>query len=1002
MHQPNVRLFVLTLILAVSLLKAEPTPPALSYLASRDHGNGLKIEGAVQVTPEGYLHFDGNDGGATFPGSGKYNITPNGFGLLMTCRLPATLNDSALVGIVNKLNSFRSNRFRARGLYVTFTPEKDGKVDEDGEVCLNAGRKLPFGEWLHFAFTAEFVNEREQGRVGYFFRYFINGELMVEQFAPRFEPYQSNADIAIGFPNNGSGSFQGDISGVEIFDRFVPEAEIMDKIKADSRLRLFTPPGYRQANAEVLNLTAQIRAAVVGYQAWLVSALERAEMMDGDTPAILSALNAANACFQGDKAPEDFATTFNANQDGFRLVVNGQAIILLARKGGTTNPPIVDIFNRATQSAVLAGRSFAWRLKVGDKEICDHTPGLTYRIQDFTKTADGASFTVAWRLDDLDVIGKFRLEGVRLTANLSATSPSAPITEYSFPKMTLNHLPGKDDTLVAAFRSGTLYRNFSSGGNVFGIYPSANMTLPFIGYYDEQENGVYLGWEDPSCCRKEIEMSGKQGRAEISFSSNVGVRNFTEGNFFAMPGEAVLEFYHGDWFTAGQIYKRFLQTKADWYPQHPRLDTPLWYRDGILILLGSKNEPNYPYLREYLDLPFIINGGRKPDNIKELWEKGIHLKTYTNIRLWKYNPSISDTSPKEDFDRYHDEQNSPVTLANCVRQLDGNIAHEFYNNIPWNIGCPEADGIKAILHERVMGYARGGSWHGIYHDQLCSSPILCYNPNHGHLLGDPCSWIRGYRQFLTWFAARRQKYPLMSQDGEDFCEAYARWTDGFMTWRFVQQNQVPLAQSLYSGGRVQFTGRTFNLDVAGDDQAWICKLVSQFVYGEQMGWFHTKDIYPANYRRVLVKKLCHLRLELLGYFNDSDMLPFLKFQQTMPVISSLWGGLRSGAKYVETPQVMHSVWQRSDGNCLAVFVNASSEPIRLTPKLPLTGKLSICREGATEPELTDNAIPHDINLSPYGTEIWFIGNDNTTPAQLAKKMAQFPKYTPGKELTDGQ
>ncbi|MBP1582885.1 MAG: hypothetical protein J6866_02915 [Victivallales bacterium] len=1005
MSKMNVRLLSLTIVLALSLLGATATPPVLSYSAARDHGKGLEIHGGLQVTPEGFLHFDGDEKQfAIFPDSNQYNITPKGYGMLMTCRVPSDLSDAALLAIINKIHCFRANRFNIKGLYVTMTPAANGELDEGSEVSLKAGRQLPYGDWFHFAITAEYLNEREQGRYGYIFRYFINGECLAEQFAPRFEPFQSKSPIAIGYPNNGSASFLGDVSEVEIYDRYVPQAELVEKIKADSRLTLFTSPGYRAASNGVKAAAAQVRvAAQDGYRRWLVDTLEQAEEMEADSSTVLATLWTVSKLFQADMTPEDFAAAFNQKQDNFRLVVNSQALLLLVKKSGTTNPPIVGMYNRLTQCPVLTGRNFGWQLKVGDKTVCDYTHGVTYQIQDFLSFDDGAAFTVAWNLDDLTAVGKFQLQGTRLTANLSATSQSTPISEYFFPILRLNRLPGKSDTAVLPFRSGTLYPNFTSGGSLSGIYPCADMTLPFMGYYDENENGVYVAWEDPSCCRKEISFAGMQGHADVIFGSTVGVKDFQNGNFFAMPGEAVIELYQGDWFTAGQIYKRFLQTRADWYPQHPRLDTPEWFRNNTLIICEHKNCTSFPYFREYFDLPFNINCARPPAGFDELRAKGVKLKTYTNIRLWKYYPPVSDKSPKEVFDKYMGYQLSQESQDNCILQLDGTIRKEYYSNFPWNVGCPGTDVWQDMLHQTVLTHATRGEMSGIYHDQLDSRPWLCYNPKHGHLLGDPCNWIRHYRLFLNWFANQRKQYPDLAQDGEDFSEAYARWTDGYMVWRFVQQNQVPLAQSLYSGGRVQFTGRTFDSDnVLGDDEGWLCKVATQLVYGEQLGWFSVKEIYPATYRRVFVKKLAHLRLELLGYFNDSDMLPFLKFQQKMPVMRNLWGGLRSGAVFVETPQVLHTVWQRGDGNYMVIFVNASPDAIRLTPKLPMAGKLSICREGAEVPEILDSANAPDLDLAPHATEVWFIGNDEETPAQLAKKMAQFPSYTPGEEIKDVQ
>jgi len=995
-------IFVLLLISALSLMGADTTPPVLSYVAERDHGRGLEMEGALQVTPEGYLHFDGSLCAAIFPDSAKYNITKRGYGVLMTCRIPAELADEALFSLVNKLFCFRSNRFRKGGLYVTFTPgdKKSGDMDEGAEITLRGGRALPRGEWMHFAITAEYLDEPEQGRVGYTFRYYINGELIAEKTALGFEPFQSPQPIAIGLSNNGSGSYRGDVAAVEIYDRFVPESEIAEKIVADSRLKLYMPAGYVQGTADIAELAGKLRLKVAEqYQSWLVTALERAERMEGNTQSIAAVLQAVEKISATDKSIETFAQAFNQAQSEFRLTVNSQMALLTVSKGGATNPPIIDIFDRTSQHGLLAGRSFGWRLKVGKQEIFDHTHGISYSVHDFSVVGNECSFTVLWQLDGLAVTGKFHLQGNRLGATLSATSPDAPITEYTFPKLVLNHLKGKQDTAVLPFRSGTLYPEFSKGGSLDGVYPNADITMPFMGYYDEQGNGIYVAWEDPSCCRKEVRFSGKQGQVEVSYTSSVGIKDSNLGNYFAMPGEAVLECYQGDWFSAGQIYKRFLQTKSDWYPQHPRLDTPEWFRNTPLIILMARNKNAFPYLRDYFELPFVINCSNPPGSMDMLRQHDVRLKTYTNIRLWKYFPPISDKSPKEQYDLYKGYQDSPEAKANAILLEDGSILQETFSNFPWTVGCPSAEGWQEQLRQTVTKFASQPElWSAIYHDQLDSTSKLCYSSSHGHLIGDPCAWIRGYRQFLTWFASQRKLYPELSHDGEDFSEAYARWTDGFMAWRFVQTNQVPLVQSLYAGGRVQFTGRSFGGGEDLNNEAWLCKIASQLVYGEQLGWFPVSDILKASPRRVFVKKLCHLRYELLGYFNDSDMLPPLHFQETMPMMHTRWGDLSNAAQAVETPQVLHSVWQRSDGNCLAIFVNTANSAITLHPDLTLSGTLRVCREGSDKFDVCKTSQAPELTLPPYACEVWFIGDDTATPEVLARKMAQFPGYDSGQDV----
>ena len=108
----------------------------------------------------------------------------------------------------------------------------------------------------------------------------------------------------------------------------------------------------------------------------------------------------------------------------------------------------------------------------------------------------------------------------------------------------------------------------------------------------------------------------------------------------------------------------------------------------------------------------------------------------------------------------------------------------------------------------MAGYSAKNGFNGIYWDQLpCSSPRICWSSEHGHAPGDPTAWVRGYRTMLKNL---RAKYPQMALDGEDHSEVYNDLLDGYMTWRSTEPNHIPMFQSVYGGGRVQFTARAFD------------------------------------------------------------------------------------------------------------------------------------------------------------------------------------------------
>ena len=139
-------------------------------------------------------------------------------------------------------------------------------------------------------------------------------------------------------------------------------------------------------------------------------------------------------------------------QPAFRLM-HSQAL-LRSQPAGSTNPPVIDLYHRQLMWH-LAGAAFAWQLK-SRQEYFDN-PGISYQMKNFTEHPDGADFTVVWTLDQLTVNAQFQLRGARLTAKLSGSSATLPITDYLFPKLVLNKLPGQKDTAVLPHFCGTLF-----------------------------------------------------------------------------------------------------------------------------------------------------------------------------------------------------------------------------------------------------------------------------------------------------------------------------------------------------------------------------------------------------------------------------------------------------------------------------------------------------------------------------------------------------------------
>jgi hypothetical protein len=244
--------------------------------------------------------------------------------------------------------------------------------------------------------------------------------------------------------------------------------------------------------------------------------------------------------------------------------------------------------------------------------------------------------------------------------------------------------------------------------------------------------------------------------------------------------------------------------------------------------------------------------------------------------------------------------------------------------------------------------------------------------------------------------------------------------DGYMCWRWTCPDQVPLFSSIYAG-RIQFTGKLYDSDCPGDVASFYVKAANQLVNSEQIGWFTVNEIVDANFKRVFIKKLMHIRHGLLNYFNEADRMRPLAFKGDVPQIQSKWGAV-GGGKMINTEKIQHSVWKRSDDRIMMLFVNSVDEKISVTPvinleKLGLTNKvkLAICREGSDKAEMKEVAgtFSKTVELSPFSAEIWllsdkFLGLSGDASydgfiddsERLASLMNKISNFDAGKSLVD--
>lgn len=975
----------------------------------------FELKGGAEYR-DGMLMFNGSTSAAVLKDSASFNVGEKGFTVAGVIRMDdnkgSSKSDHNML-FAHKHDSWFLGR-TGNQINLSFS--------DHGKLWNNAlfGSEFPdLGEWVHLAAVFERINEVAQGNVGYRLSLYLNGELSGQRFFLYAEPTRSPDPVIIGNGfGNGLYGFKGAVASLDIIARGLNEGEIAELVKkADHISKL--PAGFYELRPETAAAFRSIvpRNALTG---WLLGVLRRAVDTGYDQNVMIEILRRHGGLLSSDLSGKALIEKWNGACPQFTLIGSSGAVLAVANGRGSGNSPVLGMFDPVTGQDVFDGRAAGWMLDLGGRKIHDRSSGVTYETGPVKFTADGGSFHVVWRkAGDFECVSDFVFDGVRLEQDFEVKNLRGDVllTSVDFPRYFLRKLPGKKDKLVFPYFCGVVYDEPAHSFGRIGSYPSAHSSMQFIGYYDELKNGVYAAFEATDAALKTHCVSGRSNVMEYKWSNPVAFpKQGKGGNGFKSAGCAVIQLYRGDWFEAGQIYKKFVEAKAPWAVRElPRKDTPKWYHENCFWMVASKEHyRGLSYLRDYFDLPYaiwlcrwqVVDRGTEKDSlpllgfneetkhaVAQLSAKGIYLHPYYNGHLLGW---------VEGQGEYVDRSKTDIFINGVGRERNGQPFWESYGR-PWPVMCPGTKVWQEML-VRMGKVSVDNGVNGCYFDQLpCAQVRLCYASNHGHAPGDPRSWTHGY---MTALRELRRRYPQIALDGEDNNEVYANTLDGYMTWRWSEPGHVPLFQSIYGGGRTQFTGRGFDAfgGYSGSYEATFAKLGEQFVFGEQIGWMHIFDIRWGTPRRLYAKKLAHLRRALLGYLNEADMLHPPEFAEPVPRTSAHWGCVNANIPW---DKVLSSSWKRlHDGRILMLFTNTTDETVTVRPttRYPGYDKLAVCSEGADGArfvELKDAASLPEVKLAPYASEVWLLGKDFDRGeaekiAETARRVGTFTD--PGKSI----
>jgi hypothetical protein len=618
----------------------------------------------------------------------------------------------------------------------------------------------------------------------------------------------------------------------------------------------------------------------------------------------------------------------------------------------------------------------------------------------------GSSLDLSWSeptdsaLGDLKVVAKAVLDkrgnSVRWKLNVVSKSSEWGVWQVVFPQLALAD-PQTNAAVLFPRGPGVVWH--ASGGtamNLQGSYPDGWCTMQFMAVSLEghKPSGLYLGAHDPwgsfKTLRARSISASRSLRLEFEHPApNMGI----PGNGFALEGEFVWGLLRGDWFDAAMMYKAWAAKHAKWWPKTAeRKDSPQWLRElnAWAMTGGAPSEcvPQVKAFREFIGEPIGFHWYRWHqvpfDNdyphyfptkegfaggVAELKAAGVYPMPYINGRLWDTHDRGSE-----------DYQFTTMALPWATKQPDGTPFVEKYNSKETNqepvslaVMCPSSPLWQNTVSNIVFRLTHECGNSGVYIDQIAAAPPKpCMDKSHGHPLGGGHWWMEGYWDMLHAIRKTMPRDAILTTECNS--EPFVRWFDGYLTWHWQFDGQVPAFPAIY-GGQVQMFGRAYK-GGATKDLALRMKAGQQLVFGEQLGWIDPSLIKEKE-NAEFFRQLTLLRSKFSHYFAAGQMMRPPKLLGEIPRVKADWQW--SGVWWVTTDAVLTGAWRLpKDKSLLLLFVNVSDAPMKANLGSDLKewgirekascSVTSTAKQGAS----LNNDIAAPISLKPFEAQAWLV------------------------------
>jgi len=561
----------------------------------------------------------------------------------------------------------------------------------------------------------------------------------------------------------------------------------------------------------------------------------------------------------------------------------------------------------------------------------------------------------------------------------------AALRQIVFPQLGLAD-PGEQSSVLFPRGPGEVQRGvWRKDFRYRGDYPGGWCAMQFVAAYrtGDKPTGLYVGFHDPFGSTKYIDIKSEPANRELQLKFEVPAPNFNSpGNSFSNDGRVVWQLLRGDWFDAATIYRQWASNEAKWWPTvgpDGRSDTPMWMRQlNAWVMTGGAPTDCLAPVRTFRNLIGLPVGFHwynwhqipfdndyphyfptKPDfadAVAALQQEEVFVMPYINGRLWD-----SHDRGSEDF------QFSSVALPAATKMENGQPFLESYGSKETNgqpvrlaVMCPTTKLWQDKVSEIVLNLLKQQGTRAVYIDQIAAAPpTLCSDKSHDHPAGGGHWWNEGYWTMLD--RIRSTMPPNTALTTECNGEPFIRWMDGYLTWHWQHDGQVPVFPAVY-GGTIQMFGRAYRAGPT-KDLALRMKAAQQLVFGEQIGWFDPAQASePQNL--TFLKKIISTRAVFQRYFYAGQMDRPPKLQGQIPTLRADWQW--SGEWWVTTDAVLTGAWRiPGEKRAVLLFANPGDQPVTATLQIkpgsyglaPGIARLKTTRDGIPSQSISETAIP---------------------------------------------